>query len=487
MTKPKFCSKCGNPLSVQSQFCSECGTPVAVLETAPKVVDEPEAAAAPPAAPAAPVLDVSAPAAAPTEQKPAETRAETAEPAAAEAPAADTFADPIASVLAGVSGDDDDDDMDDHLSMPEEDAGPPKRELPLGMIALGCFGLVLVAMAVIITNNDELNARFQCNILGQRAMCITEEDKLWEIEQAEKREEIELMIHHYGGFDLAFSPETDTSFTLRQHRYEEDRADFVKRIREGADDTRVLKETKVGVYSTGKSKEGVIKGRITFASNAPDVVTFKPEQGKELILPLSLAELPLLEREQIDGNGKALKADDIKKLEEEKNNAPRDELGRPVYGPKLKVKTRAVSTWTYEIELVAPGYNARKVTFYEPPIAPGIDIKKLEADKVMSFKAFKRRPDGRFVIDNASFDLLPEPKTIRIKYIQVLKELHCLRLSKEYQGRSEQGKKDSEELIWEQKAFTPELMDIAHQNDADPEWLAYKETEFKGYQCPKYE
>jgi len=295
------------------------------------------------------------------------------------------------------------------------------------------------------------------------------------------------VTHHYGGFDLAFSPESDVSFTLKQLRYEEKREDFVKRVREGADDRRELKETKPGVYSTAKGKEGVIKGRIRFSANAPAAITYKPEQGKELILPLSLSDLPLLEREQVDGNGKRLTADDIKKLEELKNNAERDELGRPIYGPELKVRTMAISTWIYEVELTAPGFHSRKVVFFEPPIAPGIDMKKLEKEEKVTFKAFKRRPDGRFIIDNASFDLLPEPKTIRTRYVQVLKELHCLRLTREYQGRSEQGKKDAEELIWEQKAFSPELRDIAHQNDEDPEWLAYKDEQFKGYQCPKYE
>ena len=475
MTKPKFCSKCGNPLSVASQFCSECGTPLAVQATAPKVADEAAVAAAPSAAPVAPVLDVSEPAPEVTPE-PAPATAEAAEQA---------FVDPIASVLAGV--DDDDDDLEDHLAMPEDGAGPAKRELPLGMISLGGFVAVLVTMAVIISTNDELNARFQCNILGQRSMCITEDDKIWEIEQAEKREEIELMTHHYGGFDLAFSPEKDTSFTLRQQRFEEDRTDFVARIREGAEDRRTLKESKLGVYSTGKSKEGVIKGLIKFTANAPEAVTFKPDASKELILPLSLADLPLLEREQIDGNGKGLTADDIKTLEDKKNNTPRDEQGRQVFGPEFKVKTRAVSTWTYEVEFTAPGYNPRKVVFYEPPMPPGIDMKKLEKEEKITFKAFKRRPDGRFVIDNASFDLLPEPATIRIKYIQVLKELHCLHLSKEWLGRSEQGKKDADELIWEQKAFSPELKEIAHQNDEDPEWKVYYDEQFKGYECPKYE
>jgi hypothetical protein len=477
MTKPKFCSKCGNPLSVGSSFCSECGAPISVQATAPKVAEE--ASAATPAT-EAPDLDVGeAPAAAPEMEAPAEDVE-----APAPAPDPDDHHDDSIAAMLTVS---DDDDLDDHLAMPDDGEGPPKREVPLGTIALACFFAVIVAMAVIISSNDELSARFQCNILGDRAKCVTEADKLWEIEQAEKREEIELMTHHYGGFDLAFSPETDTSFTLRQLRYEEKRDDFVKRVREGADDRRELKQTKPGVYSTGKGKEGVIKGLIRFSANAPATVTYKPERGKELVLPLSLSELPLLEREQIDGNGKRLSGDDIKKLEELKNEAKRDELGRPIYGPELKVRTMAISTWIYEVELAAPGYHTRKVVFYEPPIAPGIDMKKLEKEEKVSFKAFKRRPDGRFVIDNASFDLLPEPKTIRIKYIQVLKELHCLRLSREYMGRSEQRKKDAEELIWEQKAFTPELKDIAHQNDEDPEWLAYKESEFKGYECPKYE
>jgi hypothetical protein len=341
-------------------------------------------------------------------------------------------------------------------------------------------------MMVVIGSDDELSARFQCSVLGQRAKCMTADDKLWEIEQQEKKEEMELMTHHYGGFDLTFYPERDTSFTLRQRRYEEVRADFVKRVREGDDDRRALKDTKVGVYKTGKNHEGVIKGIIEFKANPPKPITFEPEQGKELILPLSLTELPILEREQADENGVRLSAAAVKKLEQERLNPKMDEQGNLVMTKRVKVKTLAISTWVYEIELFAPGYKPRKIFFYERPAPPDMDVKQMEKDGITA-KPFKRRPDGRFVIDNASFDLIPEPKTLQTRYIQLLKETYCMKSSKEYKGRTEQGKKDAEDLLWDQKAFTPELRDIAQQNDEDPEFIKLKEAEFKGYKCPKYE
>lgn len=490
MNSPKFCSSCGNPLTVGSRFCAECGTPISTIATAPTVADESEVrkaeVSAPRSAPSAPKLEAVAPspAAAPKSTPKAEKKSDKkSADAQTAAGASETFVDPIASILAGT----DEDNLDDHLGMPDELGAPEKKPLPLGMIALGGFAAVMIGLVAVVASSDELTARFECNILGRKAKCITEEDKLWEIEQAEKREEIELMTHHYGGFDLAFSPEKDVSFTLKQMRYEEGRDDFVKRVREGESDTRVLKETKVGVYSTGKSTEGVIKGRIRFATNPPDPVTFKPEAGKELVLPLSLAELPLLEREQADGNGKRLTAEDIKKIEEHKNEVLPDGQTRGAMTPEMRVRTVALSTWVYEVELSATGYEPRKVVFYEPPAPPDMDLKKLEKEQGITFKPFKRRPDGRFVIDNASFDLLPKPRTIWTRYIQLLKELHCLRLTREYQGRSEQGKKDAEELIWEQKSFSPELRAIAHQNDDDPEWKTYHEEQFKGYQCPKIE
>ena len=113
-----------------------------------------------------------------------------------------------------------------------------------------------------------------------------------------------------------------------------------------------------------------------------------------------------------------------------------------------------------------------------------LDAKKLEADG-MTLRAFKRRPDGKFVIANASFDMLPKPETIRTRYIQLLKELHCLRKSKEYEGRNEQGKAVAEDLIWEQKAFSKVLREIAEKNEGMEDWEEYKKKEFTGYQCPK--
>ncbi|MCO4761543.1 MAG: zinc ribbon domain-containing protein [Myxococcales bacterium] len=476
MTTPKFCSNCGTSLSSGAKFCADCGTPVPTA--AEPAAAEPTAAAneepanEPKAdAPAAPDLS-----AAPAEAAPAK------KPAPAAATAADgSYKDPVASLLAGGDDDDDDDDLSDHLDLPGGTSDGGKKSLPLGLIAMLGLVAVLVGGGVFISSDDELNARFRCNIMGEKSACITEEDRLWEIEQQEKKEEMELMTHHYGAFDLSFTPETDASFTLVQKRYEEGRKDFVKRIREGAADKRTFKEKKIGVYSTGKSVEGVIKGQIKFSKNAPSDVTFKPEEGKALVLPLSLADLPLLEREQADGNGKRLTAEDIEKLEKERDTKGADAKK----DPRFKVKTQALSTWIYEIHISAKGFKPRSVVFYEAPLAPGIDRKKMETEGNVTFRAFKRRPDGKFVIENASFDLLPEPRTLWTRYIQGLKEVHCLQKTKAYKARDEQGQKDAEALLWEQKAFNKVLMEIAHQNDEDPEWIKYKEEQFKGYKCPE--
>ena len=185
--------------------------------------------------------------------------------------------------------------------------------------------------------------------------------------------------------------------------------------------------------------------------------------------------------EKHNGNGKRLNASDIEKLEKERDTKGADAKK----DPRFRVKTQAISTWIYEIQISAKGFKPRNVVFFEPPLPPGIDRKKLETEGNTTFRAFKRRPDGKFVIENATFDLLPEPRTLWTRYIQGLKEIYCLQKTKAYQARDDQGKKDAESLLWEQKAFSAVLLEIAHQNDEDPEWIKYKETEFKGYKCPE--
>jgi len=465
MSTPKFCMECGTSLNPGAKFCASCGAKVDAPAAA--TASEPPAKAEP-----------AAKADAAKDDRPSAPSLEAAPPAPAAKPKAAEPAPKRAAVAALIASDDDD---DDQLAMPSGSAAAgDKAPKPIGMFVMIGFVVVIIGAGVFIGSNEELNARFRCNVLGNKAACITEEDRMFEIEQAEKKEEIELMAHHYGGFDLSFTPENETSFTIRQHRYEEPRADFVKRIREGGTDTRVRKVTKVGVYSEKKLPDGVIKGNVAFSADGGAAVTYQPVQGKTLVLPLALPELPLLEREQVDGNNKPLSIDDIAAIEKAKEaggeNAPKK--------AELKVKTVAVSTWVYEIELSATGYKPRKVYFYEAPSPPDLDVKKLEAEG-HSVRAFKRRPDGRFVIDNANFDLVPEPRTLWTRYIQAQKEIYCLQQSAEYKGKSDQGKADAEALLWEQKAFTKDLLDIAHQNDADPEWLKYKEEQFKGYTCPK--
>ncbi|MCB9738038.1 MAG: zinc ribbon domain-containing protein [Deltaproteobacteria bacterium] len=476
MSSPKFCMDCGAKLAEGAKFCASCGAKVAppaeaapaAEEKAPR--DETPAADAPAAS--APEAESDRPAAPSLDAAPA---APAKEP---EDDDGDAFKDPVAALLAS-----DDDDDADHLEMPEGESGKQGFKLSMGGIILIAFVVIVVGIIATIASSDELSARFQCNVLGKRSACITEEDRLFEIEQAEKKEEIELMTHHYGGFDLNFTPEKETSFTIRQHRYEEDRKEFVKRIREGATDSRVRKTTRVGAYSEKKGTDGVIKGNVAFADGAKEP-TYAPTKGKDIVLPLSLPELPLLEREQVDGNGKRLSADDIAKIEKAKENPELDGEGKPVRKPELKVKTLAISTWVYEIELTAPGFKPRKIVFFEAPAPPDIDVKKLEEEGI-TVRPFKRRPDGRFIIDNASFDLLPEPRTLWTRYVQAQKEIYCLQQTAEYKGKSDQGKADAEALLWEQKAFTQEILDIAHQNDEDPEWIKYREEQFKGYVCPK--
>jgi hypothetical protein len=138
----------------------------------------------------------------------------------------------------------------------------------------------------------------------------------------------------------------------------------------------------------------------------------------------------------------------------------------------------------YEVHLWAPGFYKRDILFYDDPLPGELDKKKLEADK-WTLRKFKRLPDGKLIIDNASFDLLPEPRTVRIKYLRVLREIHCLKQSKEYAGKSDQGKKDDEDLIWEQLAFTKEKREIALKNDGDPEFEKQKAEELKNANCTK--
>ena len=497
MSSPKFCSECGTPLKADSKFCSNCGaklgaaaaTAAAPAAEAPKEAAQetppPAPAPADEAAPAAPAPPPAAEAPEPDDDaddgKNAEVAAAAEKAVAAEASAKGAFKDPVAAML---SGDEDDDDAD-YLGMPADGEAPAGKELPIGLISLGLLLALLVGGGGYVASNEELSARFQCNIMGRKAMCVTEEDRLFEIDKQRAQEELELMQHHYGGFDLNFTPEKEATFTLRQTRYEETREDFVQRVRAGAKDGRARKEVKVGEYSTGKNKEGVIKGRIAFKKSAQPP-TFKPAEGMELVLPLTLNDLPLLEREQVEASNpeKRLTADDIKAIEHKRNNPERDAEGNLINEKKLKVETVALSSWVYEIDITAPGYEERKVLFYEAPLPPDMDDKKLEEAGV-TLRAFKRRPDGRFVIANASFDLLPKPETIRTRYIQLLKELHCLRESKEYQGKNEQGKADAENLIWEQKAFTKVLREIAEKNHGMEDWEEYKKKEFDGYKCPK--
>lgn len=463
MATPKFCMECGGKLADNAKFCPGCGAKVPQ-----SVATEPAATPAPQAAPEAPAATSERPAAPALAAAPALTTPPTSQPA----PAAAKAKAPLP----------DSDDDDDGLAMPDDEAAAPKAEAkpkPMGLIIMLCFVGLIVGAGATIAASPELNQRFKCNILGNKAACVTEEDRLFEVEQAEKKEEIDLMAHRYGGFDLMFTPEDIASFTIRQHRYEEDRKDFVQRARAGGAGTRTRKETKTGVYEEKKFPDGIIKGTVAFSANAPRPVTYEPQPNKKIVLPLALPELPLLEREQADGNGKRLSAEDVVAIEKEKEKGG----DAAKNAANLKVKTVAISTWVYEIAFTAPGYKPRTVWFYEGSPPSDLDLKKIEAEGGTA-RAFKRRPDGRFVIDNASFDLTPEPRTLWGRYLAALKELHCLQQSKEFQGKSEQGKADAEALLWEQKAFGQETLAIARQNDADPEWIKHRDEQFKGYTCP---
>ncbi len=214
-------------------------------------------------------------------------------------------------------------------------------------------------------------------------------------------------------------------------------------------------------------------------------ITWEPKPNKELQMPMSLATLPLLEKEQEDGNKKRLTADDVKKIEEMKNGPQeKDKEGNVVKKPEMAVKTVAVSTWVYEIELTAPGYLPRKVLFYDDPSPPDLDLKKLEKEGWTTRK-FKRTPDGKYLIDNAAFDLTPTPRVLANRYMQYTQQSKCMKEAPEWKGKPDQGKKDADDLLWEQLMFTKEKREIALKLEDDPEFKTWRDLIMKDYKCPK--
>ncbi|MBM4341840.1 MAG: zinc ribbon domain-containing protein [Deltaproteobacteria bacterium] len=473
---PKFCAECGAPLAENAKFCAGCGKPVATATAPVPVVAD----AAPTAGPAA-------------------------KPGAAQ---------PVPPA--------DDHDDDGELPMPKglDDIEKPGRPLPVAAISVGAVLAVVVGLVLFLTSNPERLAAFQCRVLGQADKCETEAMKLKKLERQKNEEEQQLMVSVVAQFDLQFAPKESTWATVVQKRYEEPRDDFVKRVRDSGPDNRKLVETKFGEYKQAAAKDGQIKGAIAFVTESdwtaahsagdakpalipedppppppapppppPPVpptgpISWWPKKDQSLTLPMSVQNLPMLEKEQADGNGKRLTADDVAKiiaLEEAGGAKSKEgEEGKP--DPTKNVKTIAVSTWVYEIRLWAPGYEQRNIVFYDDPLPPDLNKKKLEADK-WTLRKFKRMPDGKLVIDNAGFDLLPFPRTIQTRYLVVLKELHCLKLTKEYEAKSQQGKVDAEQLIWDQKAFTKEEQEVAKKNDGDPAFEALKAEAIKQVKC----
>lgn len=529
-TTPKFCAECGASLAAGAKFCASCGAPVAA---APADVEPKAAADAQPAA---------------AEAAPAQPAPAKAAPAKTSAPKAE-FKDPLANLLSGGESDDDD---DDRLAPPhaaaqvdgDDEPATPKKSLPLGMIAMG--GLLALTVGVIawVNSDEERLATFKCKFLGDKASCVTKEDKLAELEEQREREERQLMIAMQGSFDLSYSPKDDTFVTIVQKRYEESRDDFVKRVRDGGPDNRQLKDTLYGLSKEIKAGEGASKLAIEFVTEAdwkaknpekptvyvpkpaapkageppipanangtcdpgetienapadckptpPDrPYTVWPKPLKEVILPVSLANLPMLEKEQADGTGKRLTAESLAELKAKKDagaGGTTDEEGNVKPNPELEVKTVAVSTWVYEVKMWAPGYKDRSILFYDDPSPPDLKVKELESQGWTARK-FKKTPEGKLIIDMAAFDLLPEPRTIRVKLIQLQKELFCLRQGADWAAKNDQAKKDAEDLLWEQKAFSKETRAIAELNFTDPvlkpEFEAIMANEMKGYTCPK--
>lgn len=534
---PKFCPACGHKLLPGAKFCPECGEKLDVAAAAPAAVSP--AADAPPAVKAEPAAKAE-PAVTPAPAAKAPAQAAKTEPAPAKK-------DPMKALLGGGDDHDHDDDHDDgRLHKPaaasDDDAVMPKRRkgIPTPVIALGAVALVVGSMGIYLASSAERLAAFQCHVLGKVDKCETEQMRLNKLKKQKAEEEQQLMVPVQGAFDLSYGPKDIGWITIVQKRYEESRDDFVKRVRDNGPDTRKLVETRFGDYQLGKSKseDGRRTGSIAFVSQedwkakhtgdaAPALIPdppppplkpgetppppppppAKPPEGpitwwpqkvktkdatgketevlQEIALPIGVQGVPMLEKEQADGTGKRLTAEAIADLQKKLESAPKPKEGEEVkVDPSTEVKTVAVSTWTYEVQLWAPGHYPRNILFYDDPLPPELDKKKLEGEK-WTLRKFKKQPDGKLVIDNASFDMLPEPRTIQTRYLRVLKELHCVRLSKEYAGKSDQGKKDAEDLIWEQNAFDRDRREIAIKNDGDPAFEALKATMVKEAQCEK--
>ncbi len=219
--------------------------------------------------------------------------------------------------------------------------------------------------------------------------------------------------------------------------------------------------------------------------------TLRTTPQKKAQLPMSLQTLPLLDKEQCapvsadkDAKCDRLTAEKVKDIEKRKETPKKDADGNIVDDPTTHIKTTDLSTYVYEIELWAPGYKARKVLFYEDPAPSDIDPKKLEKEG-WTVRKFKKTPDGKSVIDNASFDLTPEPQILRPRYLLLLKDLQCLRLTPDFKGKNEALKHDAEERLKEEKFFTVDKWEIAVKNNDDAEWAKYRDAELKAYKCPK--